>query len=110
MEIHTEPVTGYTVLACAGRLTMQYASRLREAVDAAVGSGTPNVVVDLSGTSFVDSSGLGALVAGLRVARTAGGDLRIAAPTEQVSSVLSLTNLDRVLTPHPSVEEAARGW
>ena len=110
MEIHTRPADGYTVLACEGRLTMTTAARLRGAVDAAVAGGTPRVVVDLSGTSFVDSSGLGALVGGLRAARTAGGDLRIAGPGEQVASVLALTNLDQVLTPHPGVEAAAHGW
>ncbi|NHA68151.1 STAS domain-containing protein [Phycicoccus flavus] len=110
MEIHTRAGSGYTVLACEGRLTMTTAGRLREAVDTAVRDGDPRVVVDLGATTFVDSSGLGALVGGLRAARTAGGDLRIAAPNDQVGSVLALTNLDRVLTPHPDVEAAARGW
>jgi hypothetical protein len=45
---------------------------------------------------------LGALIAGLKAARQAGGDLRIAAPTAQVETVLALTNLNRVLTAYPS--------
>lgn len=110
MEIHTRNGSGYTVIACTGRLTMTSAGLLREAVDAAVRDAGPRVVVDLGPTTFVDSSGLGALVGGLRTARTAGGDLRIAGPNAQVGSVLSLTNLDRVLTPHPDVEAATRGW
>jgi len=62
--------------------------------------------VDLSSTEFMDSSGLGALVAGLKTARQAGGDLRIASPSAQVQTVLSLTNLDRVLRAHETVEQA----
>jgi len=58
----------------------------------------------------VDSSGLGALIGGLKTARQADGDLRIAAPTEQVATVLGLTNLDRVLRPFATVEDAVRGW
>ncbi len=54
----------------------------------------------------MDSSGLGALVASLKRARQAGGDLRIASLTPQVQMVLQLTNLDRVLRPYASVEEA----
>ena len=110
MDITTRPEGDHTVISCDGRLTMTTAARLREAVDAAIAGAGPRVVVDLAATSFVDSSGLGALVGGLRATRTAGGDLRIAAPNAQVSSVLSLTNLDQVLTPHPSVEAAAHGW
>ena len=64
------------------------------------GRGT-RVVVDLSAVEFIDSSGLGALISGLKVARQAGGDLRIAAPTRQVITVLELTNLNRVLRAHP---------
>jgi anti-sigma B factor antagonist len=64
--------------------------------------------VNLAETTFVDSSGLGALVSGLKSARQAGGDLRLVAPSEQVSMVLRLTNLDRVLQPRASVEEALR--
>ena len=54
--------------------------------------------------------GLGALIAGLKRTRQSGGDLRIAAAGDQVETVLRLTNLDRVLRPHPSVEAASDGW
>lgn len=110
MQVHTSTVEGATVLRCDGRLTMVAAPTLRSAIDEAVGSGRVHVVVDLSDTSFVDSSGLGALVAGLKRTRQAGGDLRIAAPQEQVKMVLGLTNLDRILQPFASVEEAVHGW
>ena len=63
-------------------------------------------MVDLGGTEFVDSSGLGALIGGLKVARLAGGDLRIAASTDAVRKVLKLTNLDRVLRDYPTPESA----
>lgn len=94
------------VIRPSGRLNLLAAPQLREAVGRAVAEGRTDVVVDLGGTEFMDSSGLGALVAGLKRARQAGGDLRIAALTPQVQMVLRLTNLDRVLRPYPSVEEA----
>ena len=80
--------------------------QLTEAITGLVDGGTSKVVVDLGETTFLDSSGLGALIAGLKRCRQAGGDLRLARPTEQVTTVLSLTNLDRVLRPRASVAEA----
>lgn len=98
------------VLRCDGRLNMVAAPALRACIEQSVEAGHARVVVDLEKISFIDSSGLGSLIAGLKKARQAGGNLRIAAATEQVLTVLKLTNLDRVLRPHRSVEEASRGW
>ena len=82
----------------------------RSYLGAVIDDGSSHVVVDLAETSFIDSSGLGALIGVLKRARSEGGDLRIAAPSEQVRMVLGLTNLDRVLRPHESLDEATRGW
>lgn len=92
-----------------GRLTMVSTGGLRSLITETVEGGHTHVVVDLSGCEFIDSSGLGALVSGLKTARQAGGDLRIACPTEQVRTVLELTNLDRVLRPAASVQGAFGG-
>lgn len=91
-----------------GRLNMVSAPQLRETVTAAIAGGRPRVVVDLEGTSFMDSSGLGALIGCLKSARQAEGDLRIAAPNEQVQMVLKLSNVDRILRSYDSVDEAYR--
>ncbi|MCU1693880.1 MAG: anti-sigma factor antagonist, possible RsbV [Frankiales bacterium] len=99
---------GTAVVASTGRLDMVAAPQLRSLVADTVAGGNPRVVVDLSGTSFIDSSGLGALIAGLKTARQAGGDLRIAGAGEQVRMVLELTQLHTVLRPYDSVEAALR--
>lgn len=98
------------VLAPRGRLDLVTASRLRAEIAATVAEGRPRVVVDLEGVTFVDSSGLGALIAGLKVARDAGGELRIANAGKQAVTVLSITRLDRVLRQYPSVDEALAGF
>lgn len=111
MDVDRSEVDGRAVvLSPSGRLTMTTAALLRQSVAAEVEGGKSRVVLDLAGVSFVDSSGLGAIVGGLKSARQAGGDLRIAAAGEQVRTVLDLTNLDRVLRPHDTVEDALRGW
>jgi len=110
VQCETEHVDdGRAVLRLAGRLDLLTANRLRTIVEAEVAAGRPTIVVDLGEVVFIDSSGLGALVAGLKTTRQASGDLRIAAPGAQVREVLELTQLHRVLRPHPSVEAALGG-
>lgn len=110
MQLTTEKVGGTTLVRCEGRLNMVAAPGLKTSLDRLVTEGGMRIVVDLSQIAFMDSSGLGALIAGLKRARQVGGDLRIAGPTEQVRTVLSLTNLDRVLKPYSDISAATDGW
>lgn len=107
MQIETERRgTDAMVLRLTGRLDMLSAPDLKRAVADAVAQGCIHVVVDLAAVDSVDSSGLGALIGGLRSTRAAGGDLRIANAGAQVRTILGLTTLDRVLSPHESIEAA----
>lgn len=98
--------SGVVVVTPDGKLNMMVALDLRQQLNSLVESGRTRLVVDLSVVESVDSSGLGALISGLKAARQAGGDLRIAAPAQQVRAVLELTNLDRVLKAYDSAEDA----
>jgi len=111
MELEDQPIGLDTVMVtCRGRLNMATAPEFRAYLNAVLDDGKSRVVVNLTDTVFIDSSGLGALIGVLKRARSLGGDLRIAAPSEQVRMVLGLTNLDRVLRPHENLAEATRGW
>jgi anti-sigma B factor antagonist len=96
------------VVRGSGKLNMVAAPQLRDTVRQSIDQGRARIVVDLSEIEFMDSSGLGALVGCLKSARQAGGDLRIAAPSPQVSMVLQLSNLDRVLARFDSAGDAYR--
>jgi anti-sigma B factor antagonist len=107
MKFETRNLDGQVAaISGEGRLNMVSAPLLKEAVADAIFQGRPRVVVDLSGVDFMDSSGLGALVGCLKTARQAGGDLKIAAPSEQVTMVLQLSNLDRIFTSFATAEDA----
>lgn len=105
IDVQTRP-DGVGVVVPRGRLNMTSARQLKEVLADLVGSGTSRIVVDMAETTFLDSSGLGALIGGLKSARQAGGDLRVARPTAAVVSVFQLTNLDRVLRARDSVDTA----
>ena len=74
---------------------------------AAVAARERDIIIDLAGLEFIDSSGVAALVRGRRQARDAGGELLLAAPQQQVLRVLSLTRLIDVFPVHATVAEAA---
>ncbi|MGN6087867.1 MAG: STAS domain-containing protein [Actinomycetales bacterium] len=108
-DLSVETTGDVRVIRPGARLNLVAAPRLRELVTKEVASGHRRFVVDLGATEFMDSSGLGALIAALKTARQAGGDLRIAATPEQPRMVLQLTNLDSVLHSYGTVDEAVRG-
>lgn len=110
MDFTEQASDGLVVLAPQGKLNLITAPSVKTRIDDLVKEGSARVIVDLSGVGFIDSSGLGALIGSLKSARQAGGDVRIAGPGEQVRAVLKLTNLDRILAPYATVEEASRGW
>lgn len=100
----------YVALAPEGKFNLVAAPPLKARIDDLVAAGKARLIVDLHAVDFIDSSGLGALIGGLKSARQAGGDLRIVGAGDQVRAVLKLTNLDRILSPYESSEEALHGW
>lgn len=71
LEVETRPAAnGVTVLAPTGRLDVAGAPALRDAIGEAVRNGPPKVVIDMEGVSFVDSTGLGSVIAALKQIRS----------------------------------------
>lgn len=101
---------GVTVIAPTGRLDVAGAPTLKDAISEAVRNGQPRLVIDMEGVSFVDSTGLGSVIAALKQVRGSKGDLRLAAPNQQVRVVLELTTLDRVFPYYATVEDALAGF
>ena len=106
VDLSTSECGGHVVVALRGELDLAGAAGVAAAL-AAVAARQPEIVVDLAGLEFIDSSGVAALARGRKHARHAGGDLLLAAPRQQVLRVLTLTRLIDVFPVHPSVEEAA---
>lgn len=105
ITIETNPDSS-AIVRLNGRLDFVSAASVRQRIVESVEEGYRRVVVDLGNVPFIDSSGLGALIGGLKAARIAGGDLRIARVGEQANMVLKLTSLDRVFAQYDTVEAA----
>jgi anti-sigma B factor antagonist len=97
---------GIALVRLSGRLDAAAAPHVLARLKDAVAEGRSRLAVDLSEVSFIDSTGLGTLVSGLKAARRAECDLRLIAPSPQAQRLLRLTTLDRVFVISDTLETA----
>lgn len=88
------------------RIDASVAIQFKEAVRQAAGDGPGRVVLDLSAVTFLDSSGLGALVGAMKLLGPER-PLELAGLTPNVERVFRLTRMDSVFTIHPDATAAA---
>ncbi|MFJ5995177.1 STAS domain-containing protein [Streptomyces sp. NPDC092370] len=92
-----------------GDLDLHTASRLADVLQPLLRSSSHSVFVDLSGVTFLDSTGLTCLIAAYRTARHTGAGLVLIAPSERVRHMLALTGTDQVLHSYPTVDAVPDG-
>jgi anti-sigma B factor antagonist len=92
----TEQVGADTVLHPRGALDLETAGELRAVGTAAVRAAGPGAVltVDLSGISFLDSTGLGVLVTLWHETNSSGGNFRVRRPSASAGRILAITGVD----------------
>jgi len=88
-------------LMVQGRLDAITAPQIKSRLKDLVAAGHRQLVVDLVNVSFIDSSGLSALVSGFKAAREVGGTLKLAGLNEQTRIAFQLSRLDRVFEFYP---------
>jgi anti-sigma B factor antagonist len=94
------------VLRITGEVDVYTAPQLREHVIQLVNGGVRHIIADLRSVDFLDSTGLGALVGGLKRVRTRDGSFTLAAGPGRTLHTLQITGLTRVFALHPSVLDA----
>ncbi|WP_031069210.1 STAS domain-containing protein [Streptomyces sp. NRRL S-118] len=102
--LHTDGALA--VIALAGDFDITTAPAVRARALELMAAGHPDLVADLSGVTFCDSSGLGALVGIWRCAKDADGSLTLAAIPDRLSRLLSVTGMDTLLPTFPSADAA----
>jgi anti-sigma B factor antagonist len=105
-ELRTRDCDDHVVVALRGELDIADAAAVTAAL-AAVAARQPQIIVDLSGLEFIDSSGVAALARGRAHARQAGGDLLLAAPRPRAMRSLAITRLADGFSVYASIDEAA---
>lgn len=89
-----------------GRVDVQTAPALKKQLRDLVDADGLTIIVDLNQVDFIDSSGLSALVSGLKSLREREGTLHVCQPNPQARTALRLTLLDRVFSIFPTLDQA----
>lgn len=97
---------GVTVVAIEGQLIVANRQDLKQLLQEALDRGDRKFLLDFSGTAYVDSSGLGALVSISKKVREVGGDLRLSGLNEDLRALFELTKLDTLFTISETTSEA----
>ncbi len=99
-------VNGVIVLSVNHALKGTGEISLKERIDALVAEGRLQILIDMQGVPYVDSSELGRLIRAHLSVRKAGGRVRLCNVSDRVLSLLKITRLDTVLDLYSSEEEA----
>jgi anti-sigma B factor antagonist len=97
---------GVVVIALTGEIDLYTAPEFKQQLLEVIGEGAKHVVVDLTDTTFIDSTTLGVLVGGVKRLRPEGGQLSIVCSDRNITKIFEITGLNRVFPIHETVEEA----
>lgn len=106
LALETTRHGGRSVVTVGGRLDLVTASDLRSALDHELEERPARIVVDLAGVDFMDSTGLGVLIAVQRRAQDVGSSIVLSSAAPIVLTVLRVTGAERLLPLYDSAEQA----
>ncbi len=110
LKLTTRNQDGITVILCNGRIVFgEESSQLRDQVKNTLGQ-SKKIVLNLGGVSYIDSGGLGVLVALYTSARASGGDIKLANLTQRVGDILQITKLSTIFEVYDGEQKAINAF
>lgn len=105
--ITEHPIDGERhVLAVRGEIDLFTAPELKQVLAESIEAGRVRIIVDLTDTTFLDSTALGVLIGAVKRLRSRDGGLAIVNVDENISKTFEITGLDQIFTIVPTREEA----
>ena len=106
LTLATREVGETTVVAVGGEIDVYTAPKLRDKITELVGAGVYDIVIDLEAVEFLDSTGLGVIVGGLKKVRAHDGSLRLVCTQDRLLKIFRITGLAKVFVIHDTAEDA----
>ena len=111
LNIVEKDVNGVTVLELAGRITLgEGSAELRTKLKDSLSQGKTRLVLDLAEVTYIDSAGLGTLVAGFTSAQNQGASLKLANLTKRFHETLNITKLVTVFDVFDTADQAIKSF
>jgi len=111
MDLDVEAIreNGASVIALRGEIDVYTAPLLRQKIVDLVDEGALNIVVDMEKVDFLDSTGLGVLVEGLKRVKTRGGNLTLVATQDKILKIFDITGLNKAFPIFSTRDDALKG-
>lgn len=108
LDLDLTELDGFTVVTATGEIDLATVPMLKQTLDDLVMESKVHLVVDLTPVTFLDSTGLGALIGARRKVYPFRGSLAIVCDNERILKLFTITGLDRVFALHRTVEDAVQ--
>lgn len=108
LTLTAHDVEGTTVIAVGGEIDVYTAPKLRDKISELVADGRYDLVIDLEEVEFLDSTGLGVLVGGLKKVRAHNGSMRLVCGQDRLLKIFRITGLAKVFDIHATSADALR--
>lgn len=95
-----ETDAGTAVIALTGEVDLYTAPELKQELVRVIDGGARGVIVDLTNTTFIDSTMLGVLISGVKRLRPTGGGFELVVTDRNIRKIFEITGLDRVFSLH----------
>lgn len=109
LTLATREIDGKTIVSVGGEIDVYTAPKLRDKITELVGEGVYDIVIDMEAVEFLDSTGLGVLVGGLKKVRAHQGSLHLVCTQDRLLKIFRITGLAKVFVIHASAEAALAG-
>ena len=108
LDVETGTVGDASLLPLRGEIDVYTAPRLRQAIIDLVEGGATRIVVDMERVDFLDSTGLGVLVGGLKRVKMKEGSLSIVTTQDKILKIFDITGLNKAFPIHGTLEDALK--
>jgi anti-sigma B factor antagonist len=110
LKVETRSIReGVAVIGLGGEVDVYTSPRLKQEMVDLLNRGTTRLIIDLSAVEYLDSTGLGVLIGGLKRARERDGDLRLICDNLRILRIFEITGLTKIFDIHRSESEALAG-
>src|SRR5437899_1608744 len=108
LDVETTTKDGANVVSLRGEIDVYTAPRLRQTLIDLVEGGATDIVVDMERVDFLDSTGLGVLVGGLKRVKDRDGTMKLVANQDRILKIFDITGLSKVFPIFGSLDEALK--